>query len=296
LSIPIAHPNNSTTKLGLADIVAFSKLRLTALVVMSAAFCFVMASNGVDWKKLIILIIGGFLVTAASNGFNQIIEKDLDKLMNRTCNRPLPSGRMNLTQAYLIASIMGILGIILLWVFMNPLSGILGALALILYSVVYTPMKQKSPVAVFIGAFPGAIPPMLGWVAATGELTLPAIIVFSVQFLWQFPHFWAIAWVLDDDYKKAGFYMLPSKGGRNQSSAFQILSYTLCLIPVSLIPFIFNMCGPISFWITLVCGLLFAAQAVKLYQSCDIKDARRLMFGSFLYLPIVQIAMMLDKI
>lgn len=263
---------------------------------MSAAFCFVMASYEVDLKKLLILIVGGFLVTAASNGFNQIIERDLDKLMSRTCNRPLPSGRMNLTTAYVIASIMGIVGIILLWVFMNPLSGILGTLALVLYTLVYTPMKQKSPVAVFIGAFPGAIPPMLGWVAATGELTLPAIIVFAVQFLWQFPHFWAIAWVLDDDYKKAGFYMLPSKGGRNQSSAFQILSYTLCLIPVSLIPFIFNMSGSISFWITLVCGLLFAAQAVKLYQSCDIKDARKLMFGSFLYLPIVQIAMMLDKI
>jgi protoheme IX farnesyltransferase len=263
---------------------------------MSAAFCFIIASSEVDYSQLTILIIGGFLVTASSNGFNQIIERNLEKLMNRTQNRPLPSGRMSLNQAYFIASLLGVIGIILLWIFINPLSGLLGTLALVLYTFVYTPMKQKSPLAVFIGAFPGAIPPMLGYVAVSGEMSLAAVILFSVQFMWQFPHFWAIAWVLDDDYKKAGFYLLPSRGGRDKSSAFQVLIYTLCLLPVSLMPIVFKISGSVAAVIIIICGLGFIAQAIKLYYKCDVKSAQQLMFGSFFYLPLVQIALMIDKI
>jgi protoheme IX farnesyltransferase len=264
---------------------------------MSAAFCFVLASKKtIYYSQLTILIIGGFLVTAASNGFNQIIERNLDKLMARTQNRPLPSGKMTLNQAFFIAITLGILGILLLWVFINPLSGILGTLALLLYTFVYTPLKQKTPLAVFIGAFPGAIPPMLGYVAVSGTMSLEAIILFSVQFMWQFPHFWAIAWVLDDDYKKAGFYLLPSRGGRDKSSAFQVLIYTLCLLPVSLMPIVFNISGSIAAVIIILCGIGFIAQAIKLYSRCDVKSAQQLMFGSFVYLPVVQIALMIDKL
>ncbi len=296
MSTETINENRVTTKLTIRDVAAFCKLRLATLVVMSAAFCFVLASATIDYAQLTILIIGGFLVTAASNGFNQIIERNLDKLMVRTQNRPLPSGKMTLNQAYFIASSAGLIGITLLWVLINPLSGILGTLALLLYTFVYTPMKQKTPLAVFIGAFPGAIPPMLGYVAVSGEMSVAAIILFSVQFMWQFPHFWAIAWVLDDDYKKAGFYLLPSRGGRDKSSAFQVLIYTLCLLPVSLMPIVFNISGSVAAIIIILCGIGFILQAIKLYSKCDVKSAQQLMFGSFIYLPVVQIALMIDKI
>lgn len=282
--------------LSIRDIAAFCKLRLATLVVMSAAFCYVLASETINYTKLLILIAGGFLVTASSNGFNQIIERHLDKLMNRTKNRPLPSGKMSVNQAYFIASVLGVLGIVLLWMFINPLSGILGTLALVIYTLVYTPLKQKSPLAVFVGAIPGAIPPMLGYAAVSGHLSMEAVILFSVQFVWQFPHFWAIAWVLDEDYKKAGFYLLPSRGGRDKSSAFQILIYTLCLLPVSLMPIVFNISGSIAAAIIIVCGILFIVQAIKLFTKCDVKSAQQLMFGSFVYLPLVQIALMIDKV
>ncbi len=288
--------NKVEAGLSIRDVAAFCKLRLSTLVVMSAAFCFVLASNSIDYTKLTILIAGGFLVTASSNGFNQIIERNLDKLMNRTKNRPLPSDKMTVNQAYFIAAVLGILGIILLWMFINPLSGILGTLALVLYTLVYTPMKQKSPLAVFVGAIPGAIPPMLGYAAVSGELSMEAAILFSVQFMWQFPHFWAIAWVLDDDYKKAGFYLLPSRGGRDKGSAFQILIYTLCLMPVSLMPIVFNISGGVAATIIIICGIVFIAQAIKLFSKCEVKSAQELMFGSFIYLPLVQIALMIDKV
>ena len=281
----------------LSDFVMFVKLRLATLVVMSAAICFMLASDVVDFSKLIFLIIGGFLVTASSNGFNQIIERHLDKLMNRTANRPLPTGRMSLNEAYTIAITMGVLGIAILWYFMNPLSGLLGTIALFLYVVVYTPLKQKTPFAVFVGAFPGAIPPMLGWIAATNNISaIEPWILFSVQFMWQFPHFWAIAWVLEDDYKKAGFRMLPSAGGRDKATAFQVLVYTLFLVPISLMPVFFGISGTLSAIIITICGILFSLQAIKLFYTCSLKAAQQLMFGSFAYLPLVQLALLFDKV
>ena len=290
--------NTITLSSKLKDYVQFIKLRLASLVVLSAAIGFVIASDKVDWAKMCLLVIGGFLVTGASNGFNQIIEKDLDKLMDRTKNRPLPNGRMGVNESFLLASLMGVSGIIILWVFMNPLSGILGALALVLYTALYTPLKQVTPFAVFVGAFPGAIPPLLGCVASSsgfGEITFEAWILFAVQFIWQFPHFWAIAWVLDEDYKKAGFMMLPSLGGRNKSSAFQVLIYTMFLVPISLFPVLFGMSGIVSAIVITICGALFAYQAYILYQECSVAAARKLMFGSFIYLPIVQLAVMIGK-
>lgn len=280
------------------DYAQFIKLRLTSLVVLSAAIGFVIGSQEVNWAKMLLLILGGFLVTGASNGFNQIIERNLDKLMERTQNRPLPRERMTINESFLLASVMAACGIALLWIFMNPLSGVLGTLALILYSVVYTPLKQVTPFAVFVGAFPGAIPPMLGHVASTsgfGEIAFQAWLLFAVQFVWQFPHFWAIAWVLDDDYKKAGFRMLPSLGGRDKSSAFQILVYTLFLLPISLLPILFHMSGFISALIITLAGAFFVYQAYLLYRECTVDAARKLMFGSFVYLPVVQLAVMIGK-
>ena len=249
------------------DYAQFLKLRLAALVVLSAAFSFVIGSHQVNWNKMLLLVLGGFLVTGSSNGFNQIIERNLDKLMHRTHMRPLPQERMTIIESFILALTMGITGISILWIFMNPMSGILGLTALILYTLVYTPLKRITPFAVFVGAIPGAIPPLLGYVASTsgfGEITFQAWILFAVQFMWQFPHFWAIAWVLDDDYKKAGFQMLPSLGGRDKSSAFQILVYTLFLLPISLFPVMFHMSGFISAIIILICGIFFTYQAYTL--------------------------------
>ena len=285
-----------------SDYAQFIKLRLASLVVFSAAVGFVIGchANNIDinWYKMLLLIVGGFLVTCSSNGFNQIIEKDPDKLMDRTQNRPLPQQRMNVNEAFGLASGMGVAGIIILWIFLNPLSGILGTLALVLYTVVYTPLKRITPLAVFVGAFPGAIPPLLGVVAATegfGTIPLEGWILFVGQFMWQFPHFWAIAWVLDEDYKKAGFNMLPSLGGRDKSSAFQILVYTLFLYPMSLLPVLFGMSGTLSVIIISVCSIFFIWQAYTLYKECTVEAARKLMFGSFIYLPLVQLALMFGK-
>jgi protoheme IX farnesyltransferase len=282
----------------MADYVQFAKLRLSTLVVFSAAISYITVAPHVDWTRLLWLVLGGFLITASSNGFNQVIERDTDKLMARTANRPLPQGRMSVSEGILVASVFGLSGASILFLFINFLSGILGMLALLLYTLVYTPLKSKTPFAVFVGAFPGAIPPLLGCVAATagmGSFTLQGWVLFFIQFIWQFPHFWAIAWVLDDDYKKAGFKMLPSPGGRDKSSAFQILIYTLFLLPISLTPVFFRMSGAVSAIIITICGLLFIYQAQKVFNQLTVKYAQNLMFGSFAYLPIVQLAIMFGK-
>lgn len=289
----------SQTTSRFSDICQLVKLRLASLVVFSAAISYLfVATAEFKWSTLILLVLGGFFVTGSSNGFNQIIERDLDKLMDRTANRPLPSGRMSVQDAVVISAILGVLGIVLLMA-INFLTGFLGAVALFLYTIVYTPMKKQSPFAVFVGAFPGAIPPMLGCIAATegqGSITFVSILLFTIQFIWQFPHFWAIAWVLDDDYKKAGFNMLPSLGGRDKRSAFQIFVYSVALLLVSILPFAFHITGTISMIIILITGFMFIYQSILVYKNCSIKDAQKLMFASFIYLPVVQVALLLDKI
>ena len=280
----------------ISDIVQFTKFRLAILVVLSAALCYLFGADEINYSSLTMLIIGGFFVTAASNGFNQIIEKDLDKLMNRTSKRPLPDGRMSLTDAYIISITFGVVGLAILYIWLGLACFLLGLFALASYTFIYTPLKQKTTFAVFVGAFPGAIPPLLGYVAATGSFDIAAWLVFGIQFLWQFPHFWAIAWVLDDDYKKAGFKMLPSKEGRDKNSAFQIMVYTFSLIPIVLLPYYFHLTGITSTILNIIFGILFSYQSVKLYQDCSLKSAKNLMFGSFAYLPLVQLAMYLDKI
>lgn len=279
------------------DYLELTKPRLSGLVVFSAATGFVIATRGdFTLTSLLWLMLGGYLVTGASNGFNQVIEKDLDKLMERTAGRPIPSGRLGANDALIASLLMGIAGIGILWVKMNPLCGQISLLSMLLYSVVYTPLKKHTPFAVLIGAFPGAFPPMLGWIAATNRIGLEAILLYAVQFIWQFPHFWSIAWILHDDYLRAGFRMLPSTGGRNRSSAFQTLVYTACLIPMSFLPLAFHQAGWITTGALLVCSLIFTWQSMGLYRNLDIKSAHRLMFGSFLYLPAVQLAWMFEKL
>lgn len=281
------------------DYSEFLKLRLASLVVLSSVICYALATDEFNLTIMVALILGGTFLTGASNGFNEIIEKDLDALMDRTKGRPLPTSKMTVTEAWIAASVFGTLGIGILWLMINPMCGILGLLALFLYAVVYTPMKQKTPFAVFVGAFPGSIPPMLGCVAATegfGQITLLSLLMFAVQFIWQFPHFWAIAWRVHEDYLKAGFKMLPSAGGRDKGTAFQIVVYTIGLIPVSLLPTFFGYTGTISAIVAVIAGMIFTKQAIDLYRSLSSEDAKKLMFGSFVYLPVVQLAYLLDKI
>jgi protoheme IX farnesyltransferase len=272
-----------------------TKFTLSALVVFSAVITFFTVAEDFTWRQVFAICVGGFLVTAAANGFNQIIEKDLDKLMHRTKLRPIPTGNLTVNQALLFCGIFGIIGTVLLWVFTNPLSGIIGFASIVLYALVYTPLKRVTPFSVFVGAIPGALPTLIGAIAATegfGQITFFAILLFCIQFFWQFPHFWAIAWVSHDDYQRAGFFMLPSKGGRDKSSRSQILVYTLSLLPIALTPFVFNFTGWITAAIVSCMSLVFIIQAFNLYKSGTIDDARKLMFGSFLYLPVVQLALM----
>ncbi|TCS90018.1 protoheme IX farnesyltransferase [Anseongella ginsenosidimutans] len=279
-----------------ADISQLVKLRLSMLVVFSAVIAFVLASTeAIDWSRLIMLVIGGFLVTGAANGFNQVIEKQPDGLMNRTRNRPLPTGRMSSAEVIALCVFMGISGVLILGFFTTWLTALFGALSLVLYSFVYTPLKKKGPIAVYIGAIPGAMPPLLGWVAATGEYGLLPGLLFAVQFMWQFPHFWAIAWVADADYRKADYHLLPLRSGRNRGSAMFILVATLLLLPVSLLPVYFGFGGAVTYVVTIGMGLMLLAQSIRLLRTCEDKHARQVMFGSFIYLPVIQLVLMIDK-
>jgi protoheme IX farnesyltransferase len=273
------------------------KVRLSMLVAFSCAFGYGLALQGsVHWPTLLMLFLGGFLMSGASVCVNQIIERDLDKLMKRTMNRPLPTGRLTVNEAMIFAIVCLLLSVVILWLYTNPLTVILSIISMLLYSFVYTPMKRVGPVAVFIGAVPGALPPLLGWIAATNGISFEALIIFGIQFIWQFPHFWAIAWVADEDYKKAGFRLLPSGGGKDLNTAIQIAIYTMFLIPLGLLPAKFGMTGIDSAIVATVCGVAFFAQTFSLMKSGSQVSARRLMFGSFLYLPFVQIAYLVDKV
>ena len=279
------------------DYVQLTKFRLSSLVVFSAAMGYIIAmGREFSWFSLFVLSVGGFLVTGASNTFNQIIEKDIDKLMTRTMNRPLPTGRMSVSEAYIAGFAMAISGVSLLWIGLNPLCGILSLISLLLYALVYTPSKKLTPFSVLIGAIPGAFPPLLGWVAGRNEIGMEALVLYAVQFIWQFPHFWAIAWVLHDDYSKAGFKMLPTGQGRTKGSAFQTLVYTICLIPMAIFPVVFGFVGIVATVLMIITGMIFTYQALQLFNKCDIQSAQRLMFGSFFYLPVIQIIWMINKL
>lgn len=272
------------------------KPRLSLLVAFSCGFGFALASgNQIGWDKLIALTFGGFLLSGASVALNQVMEKDYDAIMNRTSSRPLPTGRLSIQEAVVFSVLCLIISLVVLWLSTNPLTVLLSFISMVLYTFAYTPLKRVGPIAVFVGAIPGALPPLLGWIAYSGVITYEALIIFGIQFIWQFPHFWAIAWVADDDYKKAGFRLLPSGGGKDHNTAIQIMTYTLFLLPLGLLPAWIGLTGINSAVIATLCGVGFLAQTFSLMKTGSHQSAKRIMFGSFIYLPVVQISYLLDK-
>ena len=279
------------------DFLQLTKFRLALSVVFSSVAGYLLAVDQVETKILTGLFIGGFAMVGASNAINQLIEKDLDALMSRTKNRPLPTGRMSALLAAIIATFLTVLGVMVLYA-INLKTALFGLLSIFIYTCIYTPLKTISPLAVFVGAFPGAIPFMLGWVAATGKFGIEPGTLFMVQFFWQFPHFWAIGWMLDDDYKKAGFKMLPS-GNPDRLTAFQIVFYSLWTIVISLLPAT-SYTGNLHLSIPgailiLIIGLYLLYYAIKLMQLKTKDAAKKLMFASIGYITILQLIYVIDK-
>lgn len=279
----------------LSDVAQLYKVRLGSLVVFSSLIGYLLLAPAFDMMALLMLSIGGFLVTGASNAFNQIFEKDVDALMDRTKNRPLPTERMSPVEASLWAGIAAVVGLVILTVFFNVAAGLLSAVSLIIYSFIYTPLKRVHPIAVFVGAIPGALPPMIGAVAATGFVGDIAIYLFALQFVWQFPHFWAIAWYSYDDYKKADIMLLPSKGGKNKNSALNILIYTATLIPITIVLYLLGYYQLIGLVVLLLAAVLFLIPAVKLFRDTTDANAKKVMFASFMYLPVALIGLLIDS-
>lgn len=282
------------------DFREITKARLAVSVVFSSIAGFMLGIfdiHSFSWMTLFKLAIGGYCMVGASNAFNQVIEKDLDALMDRTKNRPVPAGRMSQSTALVIASLLSIIGIVLLYT-INPKTAMFGAISIFLYTSVYTPLKTMTSLSVFVGAFPGAIPFMLGWVAATGEFGIEAGTLFLIQFFWQFPHFWAIGWFLYEDYEKAGFFMLPT-GKKDKGTALQIILYTVWLIIASLLP-VFGYTGrlyitPVTAIVVFLLGIWMLYYAVQLYKLRTAKAARTLMLVSVSYITLLQLVYIFDK-
>jgi protoheme IX farnesyltransferase len=293
-------PNPISIKSIYIDFKAITKAGLAISVVFSSIAGFVLGNNSFDsssWIVLLKLAIGGYCMVGASNAFNQVIEKDLDTLMDRTKNRPVPAGRMSSTVALVIASLLTIIGIALLFT-INPKTAMFGAISIFLYTSIYTPLKTVTSLSVFVGAFPGAIPFMLGWVAATGNFGIEAGTLFLIQFFWQFPHFWAIGWFLFEDYEKAGFFMLPT-GKKDKGTALQIILYTVWLIIASLLP-VLGFTGqlyitPVAAVVVFLLGLWMLYYGVRLYKLRTAKAARTLMLVSVSYITLLQLVYIFDK-
>ncbi len=279
------------------DFAEITKMRLSVSVVFSSIAGYLLGAETVSITTLLLLAIGGYLMVGASNAFNQIIEKDLDVLMHRTRNRPIPAGRMTVNTAFVIATVFTILGIGVLYS-INPKTAMFGAISIFMYVSLYTPLKTKTPLSVFVGAFPGAIPFMLGWVAAAGNFGIEAGTLFMIQFFWQFPHFWAIGWFLYTDYKRGGFFMLPT-GKQDKGTAIQVVLYTIWTVLVSLIP-AFMVTGkfyitPVSAVFVGLIGIWFLWAALKLYKQKTESAAKKLMLVSVSYITLLQIIYVLDK-
>ncbi len=272
-------------------------MRLSVSVVFSSVAGYLLGAETIDFYILLLLCLGGYCMVGASNVFNQIIERDLDGLMDRTRNRPLPAGRMGVTSAFILATVLTIAGITLLYI-INPKTALFGAVCIFMYVSLYTPLKTKTPLSVFVGAFPGAIPFMLGWVAATNNFGIEPGTLFMIQFFWQFPHFWAIGWFLFDDYKKGGFFMLPN-GRRDKGTAIQIILYAVWTVLASLIPAV-GVTGrlyltPVSAVLIAVLGIWLIYYSVRLYRRKTEKAARQLMLVSVSYITLLQLIYVLDK-
>ncbi|MBC5862366.1 heme o synthase [Flavobacterium turcicum] len=282
------------------DFREITKARLAVSVVFSSIAGFMLGIydwNSLSWMVLLKLAVGGYCMVGASNAFNQVIEKDLDALMDRTKDRPVPAGRMTVASALIIACLLTVVGLVLLYT-INEKTAMFGAISIFLYTSVYTPLKTMTSLSVFVGAFPGAIPFMLGWVAATGEFGIEAGTLFLIQFFWQFPHFWAIGWFLYEDYEKAGFFMLPT-GKKDKGTALQVILYTVWLILASLLP-VFGYTGrlyitPVTAVIVFLLGLWMLFYAVKLYKERTAKAARTLMLVSVSFITLLQLVYIIDK-
>lgn len=274
------------------------KPSLSIMVVFSSVISYLLAPKVVqyDWRMIVLLFVGGLLITGSANAINQVIEKDTDALMKRTAKRPVAAGRMNEMEGLTFAIVIGALGLLILGNFFNWLSAGIALVSLFLYAFIYTPLKKVSSISVIVGAVPGALPCLIGWAAGNDALTTGGWILFLLQFLWQFPHFWAIAWIAHKDYSRAGFKLLPSEMGPTKYTAIQTIIYALLLIPVGLIPYFIGMSGIVSLIIVQVANIFMVWRCVNLYRTMDVSNARRVMFSSYIYLPIVLLAMLADKI
>jgi protoheme IX farnesyltransferase len=292
------------------------KFTLSFLVVFSCVICYLLAPN-VQYNLLsvILLFVAGMCVTGAANAINQTVEKDTDALMKRTANRPIAAGRMSVNEGWSFAIIVGGIGVLIMWYWFNAASALLALFSLFLYAFIYTPLKKVNSISVIVGAFPGALPCLIGWVAGTGFISPFAsfqgqmvngevghfmnyggYILFAIQFIWQFPHFWAIAWLAHKDYEKAGFRLLPSQAGPTKFSAVQTVIYSMLMVPVGMLPYYFNISGLLSFYILLFCNLWMVYVSIMLVIKMNAAAARRVMFSSYFYLMIVFLALLFDKI
>jgi protoheme IX farnesyltransferase len=281
----------------LQDYKLLIKFNLSFMVVFSALISYLLAPKVkvFDWKAIMLFFVGGMLVTGSANAINQVVEKDTDAMMKRTANRPVASGRMSPDEAWAFAVITGVAGILILWHF-NLLTAALAAFSLFVYAFIYTPLKKVSSISVLVGAIPGSLPCLIGWAAGNDDLSAGGWVLFALQFFWQFPHFWAIAWIAHKDYTAAGFKMLPSNEGPTKYSAIQAVIYSLLLLPVGILPYLIGMSGILGLVIVLVANLLMVWQCVRLYREMTVKAARRVMFGSYIYLPVVLLALLASKI
>ena len=274
------------------DYLALSKHKLTMTVVFTSALGFLIGGASFLSFNFFFLLLGGFLVTASANAMNQVLEKDFDAMMKRTMNRPLPTKRIGDTEGWLFAGLAGTIGTIILWSFFGPTCALLGIISIVSYAFIYTPLKRIHPIAVFIGAFPGALPPVIGYIAATGQMNVEALLLFGFQFLWQFPHFWAIAWLAFDDYKKAGYRLLPT-GKKDLSVPVQSILFIALLGILSFIPYVLDITSILASTICFLATVFYLVPAVRLFYSRSNEDAKKLMFASFIYLPIVFTAFIL---
>jgi protoheme IX farnesyltransferase len=309
-------PASTSLKLAqkVKDYFLLMKFTLSFTVVFSCVICYLLApnvqvNNSDTITKVFLLFVGGMLVTGSANAINQAVEKDTDALMKRTGKRPVASGRMSVREAYTFALVAGIAGCFIMYRFFNLSSALLSAFSLFLYAYIYTPLKKVNSIAVLVGALPGALPCLIGWVAATNlvgattEFQVNGVTfsngggwaLFAIQFLWQFPHFWAIAWVAHGDYSRAGFKLLPADKGPTRFTAIQAIMYSVLMVPVGILPYLFHISGQVSLWIVLACNLFMVIQCLRLYKDMDVKAARRVMFSSYIYLPIVLLALLGDK-
>jgi len=281
----------------LRDYCQLIKPSLSIMVVFSSVISYLLAPKVVqyDWKMILLLFVGGLLTTGSANAINQVVEKDTDAMMKRTAKRPVAAGRMTEAEGWSFAIITGVLGIFILGNYFNWMSAGIALLSLFLYAFVYTPLKKVSSISVIMGAVPGALPCLIGWAAGNDALSLGGWILFLLQFMWQFPHFWAIAWIAHHDYTRAGFKLLPSETGPTKYTAIQTIIYSLLLIPVAVIPYFIGMSGLVSLVIVTLANAFMVWRCIQLYRNMDVASARRVMFGSYIYLPIVLLALLGDK-